>query len=206
MRVFVCFHFLQVLLDSLQLEEHPLHFTIVIFPERLQVRPKLVYFLVLDLLALDEDVGVIEALLHQMHLVVFSQHFYFAPQFIVWAAHELEFALVFVDLHLLPDCFCAALVVALNDLEQTSVIVLWSVLNHQHSHTLLVLANDTTVAALVLVLVKVFALHGQRAAVVKQGLALIWALDDLELACCLTVLIHISPVNLQAAFVFAGDL
>ena len=148
---------------------------------------------------------MVEALFHQVHFEVFPKDLDFASQVIVRAPHKLELALVFVRLHLLSNSFGAAFVVALNNLKQTSVIVLLGVFYHQHRHTFLILANDTSVAALVLMLVEVLPLHRQRTTIIEQRLSFVWTLNNLKFARSLAMLVHFSPVNLHAALVFARD-
>jgi hypothetical protein len=102
---------------------HPLDFAAVILPETSQFKFKFIDFFVLALLALDKDHWVIEPFLHEVLAIVFTHHFDLAAEFIIRTFNQLKLANFLVLLHVLSQSSLAALVVALNNLEQASFIV-----------------------------------------------------------------------------------
>ena len=86
-----------------------------------------------------------------MHFEIFSQNFNLAAKLIVRTLDQLEFALVFVGLNIGSQSAGSTFILALDYLEQTPLIVSLAILVHQHRHTLLILANYSTVATLLLV-------------------------------------------------------
>ena len=110
-------------LDAIQLEEHGLDLHIVVFPQVAYLRLQLIDFLVLLLLPFDENNAVVERLLVQVVLVVLSKDFDLAAEVVVRAFDELELAKLSVALVILPLNLLAALIVAVDDFPEASLVV-----------------------------------------------------------------------------------
>ena len=123
--------------------------------------------MIFELLTFYENQTVIKTLLHQVNFEVLAKDLNFAAELVIRTLDQLEFALVFVRLHLAAESPRAAFVIALNHFVEAALVVSLCVFDHQQRHTVLVLAHNFLVAALLLVSVHIFPFEGDRAAVLK---------------------------------------
>jgi hypothetical protein len=86
-----------------------------------------------------------------VHFEILSQYFNLAAKLVVRTLDQLKFALVFVGLNIGSQSAGSTFILALDYLKQTALIMSLTIFVHQHRHTLLVLANYSTVATLLFV-------------------------------------------------------
>ncbi len=79
-----------------------------------------------------------------------------------------------------------------------------SILIHQHLGALLVLTNYAAISTLLLVVVEVFALHRQGAAILKETFTLVGTGYYLKLAGGVTVFLDKATMDFDTAFIPAG--
>ena len=178
-------------LELIDLVVHPLHLTAVILAQGSHLRLELVDLFIFALLSLDEDHRVVEALFHQVLIVVLPHHLYFAAKLVIRALHQLEFTSLSVLLYVLSQGALAALVVTLDDFEEASFVVGGRVLADDDRLTTVVLAHDSSERAGCLVGVQLFPPEHCIAAFLKEAFALIWAGDWLHLALDVDVVLHL---------------
>ena len=115
-----------------------------------------------------------------MLAVVFPQDFNLAAKVVVGALDQLVLTRVLVLLNVLTQDSSAALVITLNDFEQTPFIVQLQILVHDHRPTSLIWTHNPSEEAVCLVCLQVFSLESSTASIFKQALSLVWAVHYLE--------------------------
>lgn len=160
---------------------------------------------VLSLLALDKGDRVVEILLLEMVFVILPQDFDLAAEVVVRALDQLELAKFSMPIKVLALNLVATLVVALDHLAQAAVVVGLEVLVDNDGRAAQILALNASVAAGDLVGVQFPPLELDDAALLKQGLSLIRALDDLKGADVADMVLHLAPRDAGAAVVLALD-
>ena len=113
----VLVHSSHFILHVVQLNEHPLHFTVVVFPQIQDFGFELINFLVFLLLTFDEYNRMIEVFFNQVLLVVLAQDFDLTAQVVVRALDQLVLARVFMLLDVLSEYSRSTFIVAVRNLE-----------------------------------------------------------------------------------------
>jgi hypothetical protein len=87
---------------------------------------------------------MVKRLLLQMCFIILPQNLDLAPQIIIRTLNQLKLTSIFMPLQVLSLNFCAALIIAVNNLEQTAFIMDLHVFEHYCLAAPLVLAGHTS--------------------------------------------------------------